>query len=269
MNHPQIAAFARLARENSEPTRKLEGQNTLLGRTVHDMAYDPIHDEIVTGSPFAQAILTFRGGANGEEPPLRVIQGPRTRIMSSGNGIDKIAIDAAHGEIFAPSRNRQILIFDREANGDAPPKRILGGPNAPFGGNPTIRVDPVNNLLFVTGNRGDMLIYDRTASGDARPRAVIKNGPTGNQFVVHNGWLIIHSYDSVYAWSIHDTGDNVQPRWKIPASLGPRSHEYTAQRGIDVDPKNKEVIVASASGNQIRIFSMPELFGDPPSRNRN
>ena len=59
--HPQIAAFARLARENAVPTRKLEGQLTRLGRTMHDMDYDPIHDEIVVGSPFAQAVLVFRG----------------------------------------------------------------------------------------------------------------------------------------------------------------------------------------------------------------
>jgi len=272
VNHPQIAAFARLAKENAVPTRKLEGQQTRLTRTVHDFAYDPIHDEIVTTSPFAQAILTFRGGANGQEAPIRIIQGTRTQIMGSGDGdSDRMAIDPVNGEYYVGNRNRQILVFDRQANGDVAPKRILGGPDTRFGTNPTIRVDAVNNLLFVTGDGGGggrgsaLLIFDRTASGNTPPRGAIK-GPTGNQFVVHNDMIIIHSYDSVFAWSIHDTGENVQPRWKFPAPLGPQAQEYTRQRGIDVDPVHKEVIIASASGNQIRIFSMPELFDDQVPR---
>ena len=44
------------------------------------MAYDDVHDEIVVPQPQAQAIMTFRGGANGEEPPIRVIQGSLTQL---------------------------------------------------------------------------------------------------------------------------------------------------------------------------------------------
>ena len=66
MAHPQIAAFARLAKENTQPTRLLYGQKTLLSRTMHDIKYDAIHDEFVVANPFAQAILTFRGAADGD-----------------------------------------------------------------------------------------------------------------------------------------------------------------------------------------------------------
>ncbi len=76
MTHPQIAAFARVAKENEPPVRTLEGHKTLISRTMHGFSYDPIHDEIVVNSPLSQAILTFRGDANGEQPPIRVIQGP-------------------------------------------------------------------------------------------------------------------------------------------------------------------------------------------------
>ena len=58
MAHPQIAVFARLARENAAPTRLIYGQKTLLSRTMHDIRYDEIHDEIVVANPFAQALLT-------------------------------------------------------------------------------------------------------------------------------------------------------------------------------------------------------------------
>ena len=69
MNHPQIAVFARLAKENTPPIRAIEGQKTKISRTMHGFGYDAIHDEIVVTSPLTQAILTFRGAADGEEPP--------------------------------------------------------------------------------------------------------------------------------------------------------------------------------------------------------
>ena len=52
---------------------------------MHDIAFDGIHDEIAVTSPLAQAILSFRGAANGEEVPLRVIQGNKTQIKGVGD----------------------------------------------------------------------------------------------------------------------------------------------------------------------------------------
>ena len=257
--HPQIAAFARLAKENAVATRKLEGQLTRLGRTMHDIAYDPIHDEIVVGSPFAQAVLVFRGGAFGEEPPIRIIQGPRTQIVSATNGVDRVAIDPVNNEIFVGSRLHKILVFAREANGDVEPIRTIGGPNSEIGTNPPIRVDPVNNLLLVSGQSG-ILVFDRTATGNVKPRNVISGGPTGGsaQFEVYNGMIIAPRADNIYAWSLRDTAANARPLWKIPAPLGPRAN----QLGIVLDPLHKEVLVATGEGNQIRVFSVPELFDE-------
>lgn len=229
---------------------------------MHDFAYDAVHDEIVVSSPFAQAILTFRGGADGEEPPIRVIQGPRTQIVSE-RGLDKLALDPVNGEIYVATSLDQILVFPREANGDVPPARVLGGPDTQFRGRPTIRVDPARNLLLVTGEGRDgrLLLFDRTVSGNARPRAVIP-GPAGNQFEVYNGMIITHSVDSLYAWSIRDTGEHARPLWRIPAPLGAQA-ETTSQRGIALDPVHKEVIIGTAAGNQVMTFSAPELFDTP------
>ena len=67
MGHPQIAAFARSANGATEPRRSIAGQNTLITRTIHDMAYDPIHDEIVVPQFMTFAILTFAGNADGND----------------------------------------------------------------------------------------------------------------------------------------------------------------------------------------------------------
>ena len=86
---------------------------------MHALAYDSVHDEIIVNSPLAQAILIFRGGANGEEPPIRVIQGPRTQIQGTDyDGNDQMAYDEVHGEIYIPVDRNKILTFSREANGD-------------------------------------------------------------------------------------------------------------------------------------------------------
>ncbi len=76
MGHPQVAAFARLADGGARPTREIAGQNTLFTRTMHDMAYDPVRDEIVVPQFFAFAILTFRGDADGDVAPVRKILAP-------------------------------------------------------------------------------------------------------------------------------------------------------------------------------------------------
>ena len=93
MAHPQIAVFARLADKNAQPVRKIEGQKTLMGRTMHGFSYDEIHDEITVTQEFGQAILTFPGGANGETAPIRVIQGSKTGLVQP----DRVAVDADHG----------------------------------------------------------------------------------------------------------------------------------------------------------------------------
>jgi len=292
VNHPQIAAFARLARENTPYLRSIEGQKSLLGRTMHDLAYDPIHDEIVVTSPLAQAILTFRGGANGQEAPIRVIQGPRTGIMGVG-ATGKVSIDPHNNEIILATPKQEIRVFAREANGDVAPIRILSGPDTRLnlgrqttgGGNtPAIRIDPIHNLLIVPiagqgddarpinfnegdgewGRGGQVLIFDRTARGNTKPRAVIR-GPVrlGNQFEVYapNRLMLTHSRDTLELWKIPDSGESSEPPLRIPAPLGRSS----ADTGIALDPAHKEVIIASAAGNRILTFSVPEVFDPSPS----
>src|ERR1700745_569034 len=114
--------------ENTPPTRALEGKKTKISRPMHGFGYDPIHDEIVVNSPLTQAILVFRGGANGEEPPLRVIQGPKTQLLGVG-ALDKVTGDPQPGEIYIPPARHNILVFAYGANGDVEPIRVLGGPD--------------------------------------------------------------------------------------------------------------------------------------------
>lgn len=269
VNHPQIAAFSRLGKENTPPVRALAGQKTLISRTMHDIAYDAIHDEIVVQSPLTQAVLTFRGGADGEEAPIRVIQGKKTQIMGVG-AMDKAAIDPANNEIYVATAAHNIVVFPREANGDVAPIRVLGGPDTGIrfaeqrdgGGNvPPIRIDPVRNLLVVPTNNG-FLIFDRKASGNAKPLRVIKGPKVGTiargqiELYPAKGWIFaMQQGGSVAVWHIEDSGD-VAPRYRIPVGelLG-----MTMVQGIALDPVHKEIFVVDARNN-ILTYSFPELF---------
>jgi hypothetical protein len=248
----------------------------LISRTIHGMSYDVLHDEIVTPSPFAQAILTFRGSANGEEAPVRIIQGPHTQILGVTN---MVGVDPDNNEILVPTLPGAILVFDREANGDVAPKRVLSGPDT---GIRTTRdltaespgqahVDSKRNLLIVNSG-GKILIFDRTASGNTRPKSVIAgvNSPTGyNSFQISpKGWVVAGcAGGSICAWSLDDKGE-ATVRSKLPF-LETTGYQHS---GIALDPAHKEIILSAAAQRQpnprpssgimnaVVTFSWPEVF---------
>jgi len=242
---------------------------------MHDLGFDAIHDEIVVTSALAQAILTFRGAANGEEAPLRYIQGDKTHIRGLGvtAAVGKVTVDPEHNEIFIANGDNTILVFDRLAQGNVAPKRILGGPDTQLklsGASGTcVRIDPIHNILLVpTGGiaGGRVLIFDRDASGNTPPRAVIQ-GPVamGNQFEVYAPKLRLISYphgSNIEIWNIPLKGVSAEPPLKIPAPLGRGGNTET---GIVLDPLHKEVIIATAAGNSIMTFSVPEVYDDWPA----
>lgn len=277
MAHPQIAAFAREAKDNATAKRKVEGQSTLLSRTMHAISYDDIHDEFVVPQPFGHAILTFKGGATGEEAPLRVIQGPHTRLAGSST----LSIDPANNEILVPEGG-SILVFPREGQGDVAPIRVLQ-PDVPKGRPQRAAVDPVRNLLVVAIQKGEggskdpenveLLIFDRTAAGKVKPKWVIGGPhtaltsifqmqtypPRGEIIAVipgpESGEEMATETACVGVWNIDDKGD-VPPRWTIGGPYG----TLRKPRGVALDPKNKAVIVSDKFLNSVLTFHFPEIF---------
>ena len=270
--HPRIAAFSRTADKNALPVRSIEGSNTKLNRTVHSIFYDEIHDEIVVPSDIGQGIMTFRGNANGNEAPIRVITGPKTGLGKTS----KLSADPVNNELIAWSGG-VLMFFDRLANGDVAPKRTLGGPNNRFS-IANVEVDPIHDLLIVSGGE-TISIFDRTASGDTKPLRVITGIRVGADMAVYpqSGMIALNipgpgdddrdetaafspeglasDKAHVAVWSILDSG-NAAPRWTIAGPQG----LLRQPRGLVLDPKNKNLIVSDKYLNGVATYHFPELF---------
>ena len=268
---PRIAAYSTSADKGAVASRIIEGQNTRLSRTVHAIAYDEIHDEIVVQSNMGQAVVTYRGGANGDEAPLRIIQGPKTLLRDPVS----LFIDPVHEEyfVFNAGTDDTMLVYDRMANGDAAPKRVLKGPGMIHG---VGAIDPVTNLMFISGQNNGLLVYDRMAEGTTPPLRTIGGGPISGlmapgRIVVYPGTrsIVVTSSDGngarepdtkdllpgpyVGVWNEDDSGD-VPPRYTIA-----KGHLYMP-RGLTLDPKKKTVIVSDQYKYSVMTFSLPELY---------
>ena len=239
------------------------------------MAYDPIRDEIVVPQFYAQAIMTYRGEANGNEAPIRIIRGPDTQIANPA----RLTLDPVHGEIFVPLDGR-LLVFPRDGQGNVAPIRVIEGPETQMDANAVV-VDPTRNLILVSGNSpgrtrtpsgdrlGQVLIFNRTDNGNVKPRAIIRGPKSG---IVNTGLMAVYPPRGLFllgirseensspenfvgVWSVNDNGD-VPPRWMIG---GPNAI-LRQIRGITLDPKHKEVIISDKYLNAVLTFSFPEIF---------
>lgn len=252
----------------------------MITRTIHGIAYNPVSDEVVVPQFYAQAVMTYRGGTNGDEAPIRVIQGPDTQIANPA----RAEIDPVHKEVFVPLDDR-VLVFPSEANGNVAPIRVLKGPSTSFEEAYlplTAVVDPVNNLLIVAGGHStvdgssggawSLMIFNRTDSGDVKPRAVIGGPKTRISSGLHvpsmavyparELFLAVLDGDQRYSrdnfvgvWSEHSSGE-VPPLWTIG---GPNGILRDA-KGLAIDPKSKSVFVTDKYVNAIMTYYFQEIF---------
>lgn len=257
-----------MANGNAAPVRAISGQKSLVARSTHGIAYDPIRDVFLVPQFYGQAILVFRGAADGEEAPLRIIQGPKTGLKNP----DKLMLDAVNNEIYVPQIDR-LLVFPGDAQGDVAPKRILG-PDQKLGAQ-LVAIDPVRNRIVVAGpagrgRQGRFQIFDRMASGDAKPKWVIQ-GPHaeinylfGPIEISPRGWIIAgirteaelgDDNNFVGVWDANAKGD-VPPIYRI----GGPNVLLQQVRGVTLDTKHKELIVTDKRINGILTYSFPEIF---------
>ncbi len=227
-------------------------------------------------NPFAQAILFFRGGASGDEAPLRIIQGPKTLL----NAPDNVAVDAVHREIYiAQFPTDSIFVFRSDVGGDVEPIRILRGPHTKLDRPIRVEVDPVNNVMAVTTASG-IVMFNRTDKGDVAPRWVLagpKTGlgtrrgtrdvklfPEGKKIIAGarlgeerrpagSGGEEIGERSFIGVWNYGDTGDMAP--WAV---LNETPVTKLDGRHVALNPEAREMLVGG--GGVIRVYRLPEIF---------
>ena len=277
-----------MANGNLAPRRVIEGQGTKLGRTVHGIAYDAVHDEIVVPNPLAATILIFRGSARGSEGPIRIIQGPRTCLSLPHS----VSVDTTNKEIVVGDLGaHSVLMFPWNADGDVAPLRKISGPKTRLGHLVGTAVDPGTNLLAVA-NSDEIVMFNRLDDGDVAPRAVIRGPKSGIgeepwQLQIHDGKIFVaasnHLHHWVYpagqikpgsewkkvprdpwndptpgfigAWLITDNGDT--PPWAIIKGRKSGLHHPS---GLALNAEDGEIITSDSVDNSVRTFKAPELF---------
>jgi len=272
---------------------------THLSRTTHGIAYDTTNDEIIAPNPLAAAIVIFRGGATGEEAPVRTIQGARTGLSRP----ETVAVDEKNNEIFVGDPgDRRVLVYTRAADGDAKPLRTIQGPKTKLLQVVGIAVDPNRDVLVVStysrlpGGVTGLLIFGRTDEGDVAPRRVIagpKSGitrlrqialdpETGKIYaaVINNEYLPPYDIDhprrgldpNVELPSPWNTGtegfigvwDDEKDDGDVPPQslIKGRSTGIVHPAGVTFNARDGEVIAQDAVWNGLFTFLKPELFGD-------
>jgi hypothetical protein len=270
---------------------------TRLSRTTHGIAYDMTHDEIVAPNPLAAAIVIFRGGAAGEEAPVRTIQGARTGLSRP----ETVAVDEKNNELFVGDPgDRRVLVYRRDADGDARPLRTIQGPGTKLLQVVGIAVDPNRDVLVVStysrlpGGVTGLLVFGRTDEGDVAPRRVIagpKSGitrlrqialdpETGRIYaaVINNEYLPPYDIDrprrgldsDVELPSPWNTGtegfigvwDDERDDGDVPprSIIKGRSTGIVHPAGVTFNARDGEVIVPDAVWNGLFTFLKPELF---------
>ncbi len=208
--------------------RTIQGPLTQLSNPDR-VGVDPIHNEIFV--PARDSVLVFPREANGNVAPIRVIKGPDTKLTKSAPfDAGLVAIDPQRDLLVVSTKPdyrdagwSHLLIYNRNANGDAKPLRIIGGPKSYTARIMQIQVYPSKGWIIAA----------QAGFAGQEPKGFY-----------------------VGIWSIDDDGDSA-PKWRI--GEGPKS-AMKKPVGVAFDAKHKEIFVTDMRQNAVLSYYFPEVF---------
>ena len=197
----KLVIFSREAKGNVAPTRELNSPD---GRTFGIGVHEE-KEEMYLVIQKDDAVVVYPKSAQGDDMPLRLLQGDRTmladphglvldiknRLMfvtnygaktskqegqSGERQIPTMPLSSAvpgSGQFVPPS----ITVYSMDATGNTPPLRVIQGPKARLNWATGIDLDPERGELYVANDMGDeVLVFDSSAQGDVEPKRILK-GP--------------------------------------------------------------------------------------------
>jgi len=293
VTQPRIYTFETTFSGTGMPKRLIDGQKTRLTRTIHGIAYNPLRDELIVPAPLAAAINTFKADSDGENQPIRTIQGPDTSLV-----FPHVAnLDVKRQEILVGDPGRgAVAIFDVDADGDVYPKRLVSGPKTGLDYVVGVDIDPENRVLVaascavgrVPGAKTGIYIFDWNADGDTEPLRIISGPNTGIRsypwgLFVYRGHIFAAIGNFNYLpcfkldkcipgratlhpppwttegfigiWSVKDDGD-VPPKEVIKGPLS----EICTPASLALDPEAKELLVTDSVRNAAYVYKIADTI---------
>jgi DNA-binding beta-propeller fold protein YncE len=274
-----MTVWGRNARGNVKPSRKLHTPMATFG-----IAADEENQELLMTVQDDHAVVTFKKNAKDLDGPVRLLQGPKTR-MADPHGI---AVDPKTGLIYVTNwgtvnerepggpprfghalwptgRNNNIpgsgrfeapsiTVYRKDASGDAAPLRVIQGPKTGLDWPTSIAVHPDRGEIFVANDTADTVtVYRTTDNGDVAPirvlkgpRSLIKN-PTGVALDLVNNelWVANFGSHSATVFPVDAAGD-ATPKRVIRSG---RSDEGAPMLGnphtLAYDSKRDEILVSN------------------------
>ncbi len=269
-----MQVFSRAASGNSPPVRELHTGGETRGR---GFAVDPVRNELFIASQHNSAVAVWPKTAEGEEPPIRLLQGDRTRLanptgMAFFKAKDQLFV-ANHGQVSSrtgrPNANNRPLdddqavpgsgrfvepsinVYDRGASGDTPPLRVIQGSRTQLNWPAAIAIDDRNGELYVANDIGNsVLVFAPDAQGNVAPLRAIKgpvtlmDSPSGVYVDTKNNEVWVANYGNHTMTVFAPTADgNVAPKRVIRSGpSGTRSLMIGNPGALAYDTKREEIL---------------------------
>ena len=272
---PKLLVFSRTQNGDVPPVRRLETPK------VRGIAVDEEHEEILLVHQHNSAVVVYRKQAEGDEDPIRVLQGDRTGLSNP----HAIALDRQndlifvtnHGHVSSYSAQRDdlnrlqpnqllsgglpgtgrflppsITVHERTASGDTPPVRVIAGPRTQLNWPAGIVIDERRGELFIANDTGNsVLVFKADAAGDAAPIRVLKgpntglNSPAGIFLDTKNDELWVSNYGNHALTVYSPTADGDTPPLRTIRSgpTGSQALMIGNPGALAYDTKREELLV--------------------------
>ena len=132
-----------------------------------------------SGKFYPPSINVYPLDANGDTPPLRIIQGPKTLLDWAG----AMAVDPETGNLWvANDVGGSVLVFKSTDEGDVSPARSIRGPKTGLSHPTGVAFDAKNREVWVSNmGNSSASAFSADANGDVAPIRTIRSAPLGRQ----------------------------------------------------------------------------------------
>jgi DNA-binding beta-propeller fold protein YncE len=268
-----MVVFPRNAEGNAFPMRELTTPHGTFG-----IAVDEENQELYLTVEHDNAVVVYRKMSEGEETPLRLLQGDNTQladphgiVLDTRNGwmfvgnhgsthrvegenekpnwpLDRDRMIRGSGRLLPPS----ITVYPLKASGDTAPLRVIQGPRTQLNWPSNMSVDEERGEIYVANDPDhSILVFKVTDEGDVAPTRVIKGPKTGLQnptgvFVdLKNDevWVSNMGNHSATVYSRTADGDAAPLRTIRSAPSGKHALMIGNPGAVEYDSKRDEILV--------------------------